>query len=274
MYFGSAGIRLGENFHVSNQGNLYANDGDFEGKIKSGSGEIGGWTINSTNLKAGNITIGSNGAISGGTKNGANWKIENDGTATFTDISITGKNSKWTNGSITGGTISNNRTGGSITGGSIGGGGGSMPTISPGLCKYGSGGGGSGTLEYHFDSIVATKIKAAEGEFENLITTKIDATYIKGKIQQISVINAKGISASSWITAPSIKVGNGQNVGDEVATKSWVNVQQFLTSGDLSNYATHTWVNGKGYATEGYVNGQLLGYATQTWVRNNFQPKS
>ena len=208
MYFGSAGIRLGENFHVSNQGNLYANDGDFEGKIKSGSGEIGGWTINSTNLKAGNITIGSNGAISGGTKNGANWKIENDGTATFTDISITGKNSKWTNGSITGGTISNNRTGGSITGGSIGGSGGSYPSISPDAVKV-----GNGTLEQWGVKIADGRIEAYEGEFKKLAADQITATNINAAFAKGSLEFAAGHLTSTGNIDLNGHIKNGNLTG-------------------------------------------------------------
>jgi hypothetical protein len=41
MYFGSSGLRLGSNFHVDSSGNLYANNGDFTGKIVATSGEIG-----------------------------------------------------------------------------------------------------------------------------------------------------------------------------------------------------------------------------------------
>jgi hypothetical protein len=68
----------------------------------------------------------------------------------------------------------------------------------------------------------------------------------------------------------------------DMATKTWVNNKNYLTSSSLSGYATQTWVNNKnyltssslsGYATQSWVSSQgyltsssLSGYATQSWV--------
>jgi hypothetical protein len=69
------------------------------GKLYSTSGQIGGWTINNTTLTGGNITLNSNGSISGGST--YTWSIGTDGYATFNGISANG-------GRIAGYTISGN----------------------------------------------------------------------------------------------------------------------------------------------------------------------
>ena len=49
------------------------------------------------------------------------------------------------------------------------------------------------------------------------------------------------------------------------ATQSWVQSQGYLTSHqDLSSYATQSWVSGQGYITSS----ALTGYATQSWVNS------
>mgnify|MGYP001622866169 CR=1 FL=1 len=60
-------------FHVGHNGELH-----------STRGTIGGWTINSNTLTGGNMTINSNGSLSG-----PNWSIEEDGDATFNNVRIT-----------------------------------------------------------------------------------------------------------------------------------------------------------------------------------------
>lgn len=60
-------------FHVGHNGSLY-----------STKGTIGGWTINSSTLTGGDVTINSNGSLKG-----PNWSIESDGDATFNNIRIT-----------------------------------------------------------------------------------------------------------------------------------------------------------------------------------------
>lgn len=56
-------IAIGSRFGVDNGGHLYASEGVFSGHISSKSGDIGGWAINSNSLKAGNITLNSDGGI-------------------------------------------------------------------------------------------------------------------------------------------------------------------------------------------------------------------
>lgn len=124
VYFGEGGLRMGANFHVGSNGWMYAT-----------AGTIGGWTIGSSTLKGGNLTLNSGGSMSG-----PGWKIESGGKATFNNIHITG-------GEMSGGTISGgNRTGGSITGGSI----------SPG----GVGCGGYDNMNKWCEHIVATSVTA------------------------------------------------------------------------------------------------------------------
>ena len=59
------------------------------GTIDARAGYIGGWEITKSQLKAGNIIIDSAGSISANGDAGA-WSIKSDGSATFTQISITG----------------------------------------------------------------------------------------------------------------------------------------------------------------------------------------
>lgn len=59
------------------------------GTIDARAGYIGGWEITKSQLKAGNIIIDSAGSISATGDAGA-WSIKSDGSATFTQISITG----------------------------------------------------------------------------------------------------------------------------------------------------------------------------------------
>ena len=60
----------------------------------------------------------------------------------------------------------------------------------------------------------------------------------------------------------------------DMATKTWVNAQGFLTQHQsLAGYATEAWVTAKNYATQAWVQAQgfitsLAGYATQVWVQS------
>ena len=64
-------------FHVGHNGELH-----------STKGTIGGWTINSSTLTGGNMTINSNGSMSG-----PNWSISSNGYAVFSDVRCTNGNS-------------------------------------------------------------------------------------------------------------------------------------------------------------------------------------
>lgn len=59
------------------------------GTIDARAGYIGGWEITKSQLKAANIIIDSAGSISA-TGDAGSWSIKSDGSATFTQISITG----------------------------------------------------------------------------------------------------------------------------------------------------------------------------------------
>lgn len=87
MYFGTSGLRLGDKFSVTSAGVMYAKDGHYEGEITSNSGRIGGWYIGTDTLSGGNITMDSTGSIYA--KDNA-WWIKGDGTASFTNVKITG----------------------------------------------------------------------------------------------------------------------------------------------------------------------------------------
>lgn len=57
--------------------------------IQAKGGKIAGWIINSNSLQAGNILLKSDGSIAGGLDTKV-WAINSDGSATFTNASITG----------------------------------------------------------------------------------------------------------------------------------------------------------------------------------------
>lgn len=94
-------IKFGSgNFSVNSSGHLTA----------KGGGSIGGWSIGNTTLTGGNITLNSNGSISGGST--YTWSIGTDGYATFNGI-------KGNNATITGNITANTLT--ANTAGTIGG---------------------------------------------------------------------------------------------------------------------------------------------------------
>lgn len=60
-----------------------------DGSITATSGKIGGWTLGSSSITAGNIKLNSEGSMSGGTGS-KTWSIQKDGTATFNSITVNG----------------------------------------------------------------------------------------------------------------------------------------------------------------------------------------
>lgn len=90
IYIGTDGIRLSNKFSVDDSGSLMA-------KL----GLIGGWVIGDTTLSAGNITLNSEGSMSGGSEDNT-WSITKNGVATFNNITAN------KSGSIGGWTISAN----------------------------------------------------------------------------------------------------------------------------------------------------------------------
>ena len=86
-------------FQVDSSGNLTATSatitgavtatsGSFTGSISSTSGTIGGWTIGSTDLSSGNISIDSTGEISANYSSSTGWKLEADGDAFFNSVDV------------------------------------------------------------------------------------------------------------------------------------------------------------------------------------------
>jgi hypothetical protein len=63
-------------------------------------------------------------------------------------------------------------------------------------------------------------------------------------------------------------------IGDTKPTYSWNEIEgkpdlsKYLTSSDLTSYATKTWVGQQGFLDSSDLNG----YATETWVGNNYLP--
>lgn len=94
----SGSITIGSNFSVDSSGNMVANNAKLTGNINAqnanirgniyadyleanSGGRIGGWTIGASTLSAKNVTLNSNGDLSG-----LNWSLSNAGKATFNNI--------------------------------------------------------------------------------------------------------------------------------------------------------------------------------------------
>ena len=84
-------INLGSGtFTVDTSGNMVATSATITGAITSSSGTIGGWTIGSTDLSSGNISIDSGGTISGNYSASTGWRIQSDGSADFNNVNVRG----------------------------------------------------------------------------------------------------------------------------------------------------------------------------------------
>ena len=151
MYFGKGGLRLGANFHVNDQGILYAKDGIFSGRLEATTGTLGAWTIDQvgimyqpnptnihiypTEIKMGTVKINSTGFM--GCDNGV-WDIQSDGVAHFSNM---------------------NMSGGTVTGGTIGGSGGTTPTIQPKAVAVSGGSVSGSNLENYIQQLIVNKLK-------------------------------------------------------------------------------------------------------------------
>lgn len=88
-------------------GVLSCNGANITGTITANTGSIGGWTIGTSSLTGGSVTLNSNGSLSG-----PSWSISNTGLATFSNVNITG-------GTVAGGTVGSGISGGNINNNSI-----------------------------------------------------------------------------------------------------------------------------------------------------------
>lgn len=90
VYLGTNALKLGTKFNVDNEGNLTA-----KYLTANVGGSIGGWTIGSSTLSAKNITLNSNGSMSGKVTSDGDfaWEISTNGTATFNKLIANNKGS-------------------------------------------------------------------------------------------------------------------------------------------------------------------------------------
>lgn len=105
-------LTIGDNFKVTNNGNLTASNANVNGTITTNNitatgGKIGGWKIEDTTLSSNNITLNSAGSLSGGTS--YHWSINKKGQAVFNYLTATN------GGTIGNFTISSNK----LSGGAI-----------------------------------------------------------------------------------------------------------------------------------------------------------
>ena len=211
LYFGKGGLRMGGNFHVDSQGNLYAINGNFAGKITSSEGNIAGWTLSSSSLTGGSMKINSNGSMSG-----KNWSITADGKASFS------------NANISGGTI-----------GGSGGSGGSHPRINPTNTDVGPSGG------TNMNDWCVNQIHAQKAWIDELIAKKITADYIAGKIAAIETLTVKTLSANKVL----IGHKRGIQVATQTYVANLINdkLEDYAKKGDIPSVPTYVIVNGIRY---------------------------
>ena len=87
-------IRFGSGkFKVDKDGKLTATGVDISGKVVAGEGEVGGWKINTSSLTGGYVTLNKDGSITGGSTH--KWYINADGSASFSNLTITGGSINW-----------------------------------------------------------------------------------------------------------------------------------------------------------------------------------
>lgn len=130
---------------------------------------------------------------------------------------------------------------------------------------------------------------------EYVTDTELTAKGYQTATQVNALITAalNGYATQSWVSEQIAEITGGAVTSDMVSqmitealegytTQTWVNQQGFLkeipeeyvTSSELQaqNYATQSWVTGRGYQTsaqvESTITEALNGYATQTWVNN------
>lgn len=85
-------LTIGDNFKVTNNGNLTASNASVNGTITTNNitatgGKIGGWKIEDTTLSSNNIILNSAGSLSGGTS--YHWSINKKGQAVFNYLTAT-----------------------------------------------------------------------------------------------------------------------------------------------------------------------------------------
>jgi hypothetical protein len=98
IYFGSGKFKVDTDgkltaTEVDISGKITATSGEFNGKITAGEGEVGGWKINTSSLTGGSVTLNKNGLITGGSTH--KWHINADGSASFSNLTITGGSINW-----------------------------------------------------------------------------------------------------------------------------------------------------------------------------------
>ena len=194
LYFGKGGLRMGSNFHVDSQGNLYAVSGNFAGKITSTEGNIAGWTLSSSSLTGGSMKINSNGSMSG-----KNWSITADGKASFSNAHISG--------GVIGGGDKN-----------------SHPRINPTNTDVGGSGGTS--MEGWTKKIAADEIVAKKAWIEEIAAKKVKTTYLEknGRVARWHGAHVvTGVSLTVHTTSISgTTVVTSASIGKSDISKTWI----------------------------------------------------
>jgi hypothetical protein len=116
---------------------------------------------------------------------------------------------------------------------------------------------GTGALSYATATL--TELNYLSGVTSS-VQTQLDA-----KANLSGAVFTGSIAAPSFLLGASTVITAGgvvQNVSGNISL--WTNDIGYLTTADLSSYATQSWVNSQGFLTST----SLTGYATESWVNN------
>lgn len=192
FYLAQDGLSIGNNFSVDKQGILNAK-----------SGKIGGWTIGSSELSAGNLKLKSSGSIeagdlylrSNGSIGGENWSIDQYGNAIFNKVKtlVIESNNPANRASLV---FSN---GGDITGGYISGNG---MTLGSGVSYLNPQAvylpGSTTSLNQHFNSIVTNTLD---------VTVQANINELRANIASANYLRTNQL-ASAISNLSSVRIGN------------------------------------------------------------------
>ena len=119
----------------------------------------------------------------------------------------------------------------------------------------------SALVPYALSSSLASV--AFNGEYSSLLHTPSIPTNTS------DLNNDSGFITSSALSGYATEAFVGSAISSatsDMATKTWVGSQNYITNAALSGYATEAFVTSQGYITSS----ALSGYATQSWVSSNF----
>lgn len=225
---GTNGAIRSKNFRIDTDGGAYfKGSGEFGGKITATSGSLAGWNITSSVISKNNISLGSDGSITNGTK----WKLNNDGSGTLANGEIS-----WTNAGL----LSVNRI--TTTSGTIG-----AWTIDTDSLYSGT----KQTAEDYSTSGITLSSKGAIRAKEFRINTDGTA-YFKGTLNGADGIFSGSLNAASGTFVGELSSATGSFSGKVTANKGSIGGWN-INNNSISNNDIYLGSNGDIYCSYGNV---------------------